>query len=170
VNRYVDPVSVLGEQVAKRMESFGNGRRYVRAGEWPRTLAWLVDLVVVVFGLGIGLLALGIVDLQLELGNGTLTLSLLGLIIGSPLVYGLFYGNGRSLGAVLTGTQLVRLKDGGRLGFRAPWAMLVRILLLPLLIVMVLASAFSGAGTMPGSFVRGSLDVEATRRLRDHSL
>ena len=160
-------MSVLGAQVAKRVEPFGDGRRYVAAGEWMRLLAWLVDFVVVVFGLGIGIVALALVDLQVDLGNGVLALALLGLVFGVPLVYGLFYGNGRVLGAVLTGTQLVRLKDGGRLGFWAPWAMLVRILLLPLLIIGVLVGSFGGGGgSPPGSFVRVSLDVDATHRLR----
>ncbi|WP_202869439.1 hypothetical protein [Kribbella caucasensis] len=166
MNRYVDPVSVLGTQVAKRVEPFGDGRRYVRAGQWAWFLAWLVDFVVVVFGVGIGLVALGLIDRQADLGNGASALALLGLPFGVPLAYGLFYGNGRALGAVLTGTQLVRLKDGGRVGNWAPWAMLIRVLLLPLLLVAVLASAFAGGGgSPPGSFVRVSLDVDASRRL-----
>ncbi|MFG1817811.1 RDD family protein [Kribbella sp. NPDC049174] len=164
MNRHVDPVVVLGAQVAKRVQPFGDGRRYVAAGEWARFLAWLVDLVVVVFGVGIGFVALALVDGQVALSNGALTLALLGLIFGVPLVYGCFYGNGRALGAVLTGTQLVRLKHGGRLGFWASWAMLVRILL-PLFLVAVVASAFAGGGSAPGSFVRVSLDVDATHRL-----
>ncbi|MGW1343436.1 RDD family protein [Kribbella sp. NPDC002412] len=167
MNRHVDPVSVLGEQVAKRVEPFGNGDRYVRAGEWARALAWLVDFLMVVLGMGIGVVALAVVDLQADLGNGALTLSMLGLVVGVPLVYGLFFGNGRALGGVLAGTQVVRLADGGRLGFRAPWAMVVRILLLPLLLVGVLIGSLGGGGgSPPGSFVRGSLDVDATRRLQ----
>ncbi|MEV0286994.1 MULTISPECIES: RDD family protein [unclassified Kribbella] len=167
MNRHVDPASVLGEQVAKRVEPFGNGDRYVRAGEWARALAWLVDFLVVALGMGIGVVAVALVDLQFDLGNGALTLALFGLVVGSPLGYGLFFGNGRALGGVLAGTQVVRLKDGGRLGFRAPWAMVVRILLLPLLIVGVLLGTLGGGGgSPPGSFVRGSLDVDATRRLR----
>jgi len=125
-----------------------------------------VDFVVVVFGVAIGLVALALVDRQMVLGNGVLTLALLGLVFGVPLLYGLFYGNGRALGAVLTGTQLVRLKDGARPGFRAPWAMLVRNLLLPLLLIAFLVGSLAGFGASPpGSFVRVSLDVDATRRL-----
>lgn len=51
VSRHVDLVSVLGTQVAKRVEPFGDGRRYVRAGQWAWFLAWLVDFVVVPAGL-----------------------------------------------------------------------------------------------------------------------
>jgi hypothetical protein len=165
VNRHVDPVSVLGPEVAKRVQPFGDGRRYVAAGTWAQVLAWLVDFVAVVFGLGFGLVVLALVDLQVALSNGALTLILLGLLFAVPLVYGLFYGDGRGLGALMTGTRLVRLKNGGRLGASAPWAMLVRVLLLPLLMVGVLLSSFAGAGSPPGALVRASLDVEASRRL-----
>ncbi|WP_328993679.1 RDD family protein [Kribbella sp. NBC_01245] len=161
MSMYIDPVNVLGPQIAKRVAPLGDGRRYVRAGEWTRLFAWLVDFVVCVFGMGIGFVALALMDP----GNDTLLLGLIGLLFGVPLVYGLFYGNGRVLGAVLTGTQLVRLKDGGRLGFWAPWAMLVRILLLPLVIFGVLVGSFGGGGSPPGTFYRVSLDRDATRWL-----
>ncbi|MFI7063790.1 hypothetical protein ACIBL3_22580 [Kribbella sp. NPDC050124] len=171
MNRHVDLVTVLGEQVAKRVEPFGNGERYVRAGQWPQALAWLVDLGMIVLGVGVGFVALALVDVQVDLTNGALTLALLGLLVGAPLGYGLFFGNGRALGGVVAGTQVVRLKDGGRLGFSAPWAMLVRIQLLPLLIIGVLVGSLAGGGgSPPGSLVRGSLDVDATRRLREFEL
>jgi hypothetical protein len=166
MNRYVDPVSVLGPDIAKRVEPLGNGRRYVRAGQWALFLAWLVDFLVVVFGVGIGMVALVVTDRQVGLGDAVVGLGVIGLVPGIPLVYGMCYGNGRALGAVLTGTRLVRLKDGGGLGFSAPWAMLVRVLLLPLLIVAVVVGALSGGGgSPPGSFIRASLDVDATHRL-----
>lgn len=163
MNRYVDPVSVLGPQVAERLEPLGDGRRYVRAGEWARAIAWLVDWAVCLLGMAIGLVALVAADP----GDGPLALGFFGLVVGVPLVYGLFYANGRALGAVLTGTRLVRLKDGGRLGFWAPWVMLVRVLLLPLYIIVFWLQALSGAGSgsPPGTTYRASVDVDATRRL-----
>jgi hypothetical protein len=162
----VDSVNTLGAQVAKRVGPFGNGRRYVGAGPWALALAWLVDFLVTVFGVVIGIVALLLVDQQTDLGNGVLGLALFGLPFGVPLLYGLFYGNGRAVGAVLTGTRLVRLKDGGRLGFSAPWAMLVRILLLPLLIIASWVGAYAGFGaSLPGSIVRVSLDIDASQRL-----
>lgn len=162
MNRYVDPVQVLGPDVAKRVEPLGNGGRYVRAGQWPLIFSWLIDFVVFVIVLVVGvvvLVSLGLDDQQLGLGAVL-------LVPGAPLLYGVFYGNGRSIGAVLTGTRLVRLKDGGRLGLAGPWAMLVRLLLLPFLMVIVLIGAFSGGtGSPPGSLRRGSIDAEATDRL-----
>jgi hypothetical protein len=84
-----------------------------------------------------------------------------------PLLYGMCYRNGRALGAVLTGTQLVRVADGGRIGRKAPWAMLVRVLM-PLLFIGVIVGALGGAGGPPGgSMVRVSVDARATRQLRD---
>ncbi|MEU7715314.1 hypothetical protein AB0B03_25635 [Micromonospora chalcea] len=82
--------------------------------------------------------------------------------------YGLCYGNGRALGALLTGTQLVRAKDGGRIGLKACWAMLVRTLLMPVLVVVLVVTAFStGSSDAPGSLVRTTIDPDATRRLHD---
>lgn len=163
MNAYVDLVDVLGPQVAKRVEPLGDGRRYVGAGVWATGIAWLVDWAVCLLGLVTGLVALDSADL----GDGPFALGFFGLVLGVPLAYGLFYVNGRALGAVLTGTRLVRLKDGGRLGFWAPWVMLTRVLLLPLLIIVFWLQALSGAGTgsPPGTTYRASVDVDATRRL-----
>ncbi|MFC0623129.1 hypothetical protein [Kribbella deserti] len=61
------------------------------------------------------------------------------VVLGVPLAYGLFYANGRALGAVLTGTRLVRLKG---------------------------ALAHGGSGTAPGTTYRASVEVDATNRLR----
>ncbi|MFC7759924.1 hypothetical protein ACFQY4_19315 [Catellatospora bangladeshensis] len=47
---------------------------------------------------------------------------------------------------MLTGTQLVRVKDGGRIGLKACWAMLIRTLFMPLLLLVVIAGAFEGTG------------------------
>ncbi len=159
MNRYVDPVHVLGPDVAKRVEPLENGRRYVRPRQWPLFAAWLVDFLVFVVCLSVGAIALASVP---TLDDAKVGLGVIVLIPALPLLYGVFYGTGRSLGALLAGTRLVRLKDGGRLGFSAPWAMLVRILLLPLLIV---GSITGGGGSPPGSLRRGSLDIEATNRL-----
>lgn len=162
----MDPVSVLGAQVAERVKPFGNGRRYVEARERARALAWLVDCFVVVLGVVIGIVALLLVDHQVGLDSATAGLVMFGLPFGVPLLYGVFYGNGRALGAVLAGTQLVRLKDGGRVGFWAPWAMLARIVLLPLLIIAYWMASYAGFGSsLDGKIVRVSLDIDASQRL-----
>ncbi|MFB9660419.1 hypothetical protein ACFQS3_11680 [Glycomyces mayteni] len=143
---------------AEKIKAFADGTRYVEAGGWRMCFSWLIDFVVYLVLIGVGFIAispLSMVDENLATG---LVFALPVLV---PLVYGLFYANGRSIGAILTGTRLVRLKDGGRIGAKGPWAMLVRTLLLPLLLIAILV----GGGYADGSLKRGSIDVARTRRL-----
>ncbi|GAB3825976.1 hypothetical protein GCM10028799_46630 [Kribbella italica] len=157
-------MDVLGPDVAKRVEPLGNGQRYVRAGQWPMAAAWLVDVLVCAVCVFIGIVVLVSVS---TIDDAMVGLGVIVLIPAVPLLYGVFYGNGRSLGALLTGTRLIRLKDGGRLGFSAPWAMLVRVVLLPFLIVIMLIGALGGGtGSPPGSLRRRSQDIDATHRLQ----
>jgi len=159
----------LGPRIAKRIGSFRNGGLFVVAADWAALLAWLIDFVVFVLGVGVGVLVLATVDLNAELSDNVLTVSLLAIPFLVPLLYGgLCYRNGRGLGAVLTGTQVVRFVDGGRIGGRAPWVMLVRTVLLPLLFAAVIASALAGGGSGPGGGKIRSIcvDVRATQRLR----
>jgi hypothetical protein len=148
----------LGPKVAKRVDTFKDGTFYVTAGGWARSAAWLADFVVflVVSVVGFGTAAVTVGDAS---GN-VAVLALFGALIGAPILYGLCYGNGRALGAVLTGTRLVRVEDGGRIGAGACWAMVVRTVLFP---ILVAASVFGGA--VPGDLTRISIDEDATRRL-----
>ncbi|MGC4895373.1 hypothetical protein [Micromonospora sp. DT31] len=157
---------VLGARTAKRVEMFGNGGLYVRAGTGAQFLAWLVDFIVYLTGFGVGVVALSLVDRAVALSDDAVAGVALSLFVAVPMLYGLCYGNGRALGAVLTGTQLVRSRDGGRVGVKACWAMLVRTLLLPGLCVALMVTAFlSGTSTAPGSLVRTCIDPTATRAL-----
>jgi hypothetical protein len=71
-----------------------------------------------------------------------------------------------ALGAVVTGTQLVRAANGDRIGGKAAWAMLVR-LLMPLLVIGTIIGALGGGGPVPGgTTARVSVDLRAARRLR----
>ncbi len=158
---------VLGPQTAKRLAAFRNGVLYVKARESRQFLAWLVDFVVFLLGAAIGIIVVGGVGNAADLDNGKLALGMIGVLFLVPLLYGAWYGNGRALGGVLTGTQLVRLKDGGRIGAKAPWAMLVRTLLFPVLVILLLLAALSGGGAVGGdSGPRVSVDADATRQLR----
>ncbi|GAB3432046.1 RDD family protein [Actinophytocola sediminis] len=159
---------VVGPRAAKRLAAFRDGVLYVKAREWTLLLAWLVDFVVFVLVAGIGVLVLAGVDNSANLQNGVLVSVLLGILFLVPMLYGgLCYRNGRALGAVLTGTQLVRYANGGRIGAKAPWAMLVRTLLMPVLFFIVIAGALTGGGSAPGgSLVRVGVDATATRQLR----
>lgn len=150
----------FGQKVAKRLQTFKDGTFYVNPSGWAQLMSWLVDFVVFVFLAVGGFVAIVVATRDSEVSDDVALLTMLGLLVGAPLVYGLFFGNGRALGAVLTGTQLVRYEDGSRIGAAACWAMLVRTVLFPLLVAAVLTG-----GSVDGSLSRISIDVEATRRL-----
>ncbi|MEV0651001.1 RDD family protein [Phytomonospora sp. NPDC050363] len=151
---------------ARKFETFGNGTPYVPAGPWAMFFAWLIDFVVFVLGFAVAFVVAAGVLAGRDLSGGVILAVTGGLLFAVPLVYGLFYTGGRALGAVLTGTRLVRTRDGGRIGAKGPWAMLVRTILLPLLLVAVMV----GGGYAPGSLKRISIDAARTHRLRTEGL
>ncbi|QQQ73705.1 RDD family protein [Saccharothrix sp. 6-C] len=151
---------VLGPKAAARVDSFPDGVLHVGAGELRRLLSWLVDFAVCLLAVGVGFVVLSGLSTAGKIDDGRLVLAAIALLVLVPPLYGLGYGNGRALGALLTGTRLVRVADGGRIGLKAPWAMTVRTALLPLVIVATVAG-----GGPPGSLVRTSIDSRGTRRL-----
>lgn len=157
----------FGPTIAKRLDTFDDGTFYITAGGWARLLAWLTDFVVFLVLAGVGFVVYALVAIALvdSMSDTTALLCVLGLLVGAPIFYGLFFGNGRALGAVLTRTRLVRVKNGGRIGASACWAMLVRTVLFPLLILAVLTG-----GTVDGALRRISIDDDATRRLHQMGL
>jgi hypothetical protein len=157
---------VLGPQTARRLDAFGNGVLYVKAGGWARFLAWLVDVIVSVLGMAVGFIVAAGVGHAADLDNATLGVIVIVIVFLAPLLYGgLCYRNGRALGAVLTGTQLVRAGDGGRIGGKAAWAMLVRFLM-PLLVIGAIVGVLGGGGNFSaGSAGRVSVDRRAIRQL-----
>jgi hypothetical protein len=155
---------VFGPQTAKRLAMFHNGVLYVNPGGWARFLGWLVDVVVSVLGMAVGVFVAVGVGVAAGLDNRTAGGIGIATLFLAPLLYGwLCFRNGRALGGVLAGTQVVHIKDGGRIGGWASWAMLVRILF-PLLAIGMIIGALGGGGTGPGSD-RVSVDPHAIRRL-----
>lgn len=151
---------VLGENAAKRIKAYTDGSLYVDSTAGAAFLAWLIDLVLV-DGTAI---ALGVLyftrsyDPLRGVGAGVITLALL-LVL--PFLYGWFYRNGRAIGALLTGTRLVRIKDGSRIGWdKAGWAMLIRTFFLPFLFWAALD------GTSSSMQERMSIDNHATNKVR----
>ncbi|USX49889.1 RDD family protein [Lentzea sp. HUAS12] len=155
----------FGPTIAKRVDTFDDGTLYVTAGGWRRLLAWLADFVTYLLFAGAGFVAFALATRTDPVSDSAAALIVLGLLIGTPLVYGLFFGNGRAVGAALTGTRLVRATNGGRIGASACWAMLVRTVLFPLLLLV-----FVTGGTAEGSIRRISIDDDATRRLHETGL
>jgi hypothetical protein len=153
--------------MASKIRTFGNGTPYMPAGGWAALFAWLIDFVVFVLGFAFAFVVLAGIDQARpeaqQLDSGTLVVVLLVLLFATPLVYGLWFRDGRALGGVCTGTRLVRTRDGGRIGAKGPWAMLVRTILLPLLIAAVVTGGGLGPGGEPP---RTSIDVARTRRLQ----
>lgn len=153
----------------ERFGRFRDGRPHVSATRWRRFLAWLVDVVVMLFGLLVVLVILAAVAEAVDAGSATMGLTMIGFLFVVPLLYGaLCYRNGRALGGVLTGTRLVRIADGGPIGGKGSWVMLGRTFLPPpVLMVVLLIGALGGGGTPPGASVaRVNIDVRATRGLR----
>jgi hypothetical protein len=152
---------VLGASVASRVKAYKDGTLFVEATLSSALAAWFVDSVLV-NGTAVGLGVLYYVrstDPNKGAGTGVIALTLLFVL---PLLYGWFYGNGRGVGALLTGTQLVRVKDGSRVGLaKAGWAMLIRTLLMPLAFLAAIGGSSDGSGG-----VRISIDVEGTDQLR----
>ncbi|MBK1787240.1 RDD family protein [Prauserella cavernicola] len=161
VREHVD--RVFGANVAKRLDKFKDGTLYISAGGWARVASWFVDFVVFVLGMAIGFVVL-VIALP-EPSDNMLVVAVLCLVFGVPMLSGLYFGNGRALGAVLTGTRLVRVKNGGRLGATAWWAMIMRnVLLVPFFVPVIIVALFENA-TSVISFHRISIDDGATRRL-----
>ncbi|MFG1779829.1 hypothetical protein ACGFIR_26720 [Micromonospora sp. NPDC049051] len=149
---------VLGAHKAKRIAMFDNGALYVRPGSVALFLAWLIDFTVYVCGVVAGIVALILVQEPMGISDAMAGAGALALLVVVPVLYGLCYGNGRALGALLTGTQLVRAEDGGRVGVKACWAMLIRTLFLPVLLIAAM-------GAVPGGVKRLSVDPDASRQL-----
>ncbi|MEV6970030.1 RDD family protein [Hamadaea sp. NPDC051192] len=155
---------LLGPKAAKRFATFHDGTVYIKAGEGLRFLAWLIDFIVYAVLGCLGLVAAAVAYSAGKISAGLLVGLMAAVVVAVPVLYGLFFGDGRALGGVLTGTQLVRNADGGRVGYRACWAMTVRLLLVPLLLVAVVTGADAGGGS--GTAARVSVDRAATNRLR----
>ncbi len=154
--------ATLGPGMAPRVQAFRDGTLYVEPG-WAAVIwAWLVDFVLVTsIAVGVGVAYYVSATDTPDAGAGA-SVIILALLVVVPLLYGWFYGNGRGLGALMAGTRLVRMKDGGRIGlWKAGWAMLIRTLGF----VIIVLGALGGSAT-DASEVRVSIDVHATERLR----
>jgi hypothetical protein len=162
-----EAVQTVGKQDARRIETFKDGTLYVRASGWQQMGTWVVDFLVYLVGVIIGIVAVSVPYSSGAIDDNQLVLFLIALLFLVPPLYGMFYGNGRGLGAVLAGTRLVRAADGGRIGLKGPWAMTTRTVLLPLLMVVLFAGALSGGGfsSPGGSPVRTGINDRATRLL-----
>lgn len=151
----------LGPEAARRVRAFENGALYVDSTMSGALLAWLIDAVLL-YAVAVTVAILyGTRSFDPDRAVGAVVIGI-SLIVVLPFVYGWAFRNGRALGGVLTGTQVVRMKDGTPIGFgKAGWAMLIRTVFLPFLFW----AAIDGIGQ-----VRVSIDRTATARLHDSGI
>lgn len=149
--------SELGTAVAKRVRAFEDGTLYVDSTMSGAFLAWLVDSVLL-YAVAVAVAIIyGTASDDPDRAVGAVVIGL-ALIVVLPFGYGCAFRDGRALGGLLTGTQVVRMRDGSPVGLaKAGWAMLIRAVFLPFLFW----AAIDGVGQ-----VRVSIDRAATARLR----
>ncbi|WP_141367199.1 RDD family protein [Glutamicibacter uratoxydans] len=158
----------LGNKAAERIRRFRTGGIYVGASAPAAFIAWLIDFLLIA-GVSVGIACGSLGDFADE----EAVLSAIGIFVLLsvllPFLYGWFFRDGRALGGLLTGTRLVRIKDGSRVGWwKAGWAMFIRSTLVLMLLGILLALLDTDG---PGMFdwdasqVRTSIDIEATEKL-----
>lgn len=167
VNVREQVADILGQNIAERVCRFDNDILYVSAGAGPAIFAWLIDAIIVWGPAALVGYSYFSTATEVDAINVAMVLVLFTACVVAA-IYGLFYRNGRGLGALLMGTRLMRVKDGGRVGFlKGSWAMILRIMFTPLYLLLVLLSLFDGAPGVGGNFRlrHTSIDDDATRKL-----
>jgi hypothetical protein len=152
-------IASLGKDIGDKVDAAEDGTLYVEA-VGRAICAWLIDFVLIV-GLSV---VLGLVYYKTHLYEAEsaagASVIIIFLCIALPFTYGWFYSNGRGVGALVTGTRLVRRSNGQNIGLlKAGWAMFARIYGRILFVIGLL-----GGSTMDVT-QRVSIDIEATKRL-----
>lgn len=123
----------------------------VRAGAGRRIAAALIDIVMgVLLWLACTLvltpiLATGFTDT----GDAAALALVLGLPV-SAIIYGIFYGTRRTLGAAMVGIKSVRVPDGRPLGaWKGIGRMLATVLLVPFIPLLIIGAILSATTPFP---------------------
>lgn len=137
------------ESAQKRSAQLGNGTSVVKASAWQQIGAWFVDFSVVAI---VAAVAYVVVAGSLEGTTGKAVLAALAGWIGAAWIYGLCCFGGKSLGALASGTRVVRFSTGTAPGvWRAGWVMFSRTVLFPIVGLVLFVAAVGGANpTMNG--------------------
>lgn len=147
----------LGTAAAKRVRAFEDGTLYVDSTMSGALGAWLIDSILMYAVAVVAAILYGTSSADPDRPIGAVVIGL-ALVVVLPFVYGWAFRDGRGLGGLLTGTQVVRMRDGSPVGLaKAGWAMLIRTVFLPFLFW----AAIDGVGQ-----VRVSIDRAATAQLR----
>lgn len=131
----------IGSWSGNRTAPFRNGLWGVRAKDRRIIGAWAVDMFVV-------LLPVTAIAAASAKGSGSIGAGIfLGIVVWVlfPWLYGFCCAGGNTLGSLLFGTRLVKLRDGSAPGFwRNGWLMFLRTVLFPLMPLNALLDAMNG--------------------------
>lgn len=156
----------IGAWSGERTGQFRNGSWGTRARDSRIIAAWTVDTVVVVAVAT--LLAVATARASYDPGAGVLIGIL--VVLFFPWVYGFFCIRGNTLGTLIAGTQLVKLRDGTGPGFwRSAWLMFLRTVLFPFVPLNALLNAMNGDTGPVNRTHHVSIDKAATRALQRNS-
>ena len=156
------PQPGIGAWSGERTAPFHNGSRGVRARDAKIIGAWAVDMVAVLIPV-VGIAA------SAAMGSGSIGAGIfLGVLVWLlfPWIYGFCCAGGNTLGTLLAGTRLVKLKDGTAPGFwRNGWLMFLRTVLFPLVPLNALLDAVNGGAEPTQRKHHVSIDKAQTRAL-----
>lgn len=153
----------IGAWSGDRTAQFRDGSWGVRARDSRIVGAWAIDMAIVLLPV-IGVAA------SAAQGSGSVGAGIfVGILIWLlfPWLYGAFCAGGNTLGTLLAGTRLVKLRDGSAPGFwRNGWLMFLRTVLFPLVPLNAVLDAINGGGPEAERKHHVSIDKAATRALQ----
>ncbi len=153
----------IGAWSGERTGQFRNGTWGVRARDLRIIAAWAVDMVVV---LGVSaLVAVPMAKASYSVDVGVFMGIVMWLFF--PWVYGFVCMSGNTLGTLIAGTRLVKLRDGSAPGFwHSGWLMCLRTLLFLFVPLNSLLNAMNGNTDPVLRKHHVSIDKAATRALQ----
>lgn len=156
-------VPSIGAWSGERTGQFRNGVWGVRARDGRIIAAWAIDMVVV-FGLAT---FLGVAMARASYNTDSGVLMGILVLLFFPWIHGFFCIGGNTLGTLIAGTRLVKLRDGTAPGFwRSGWLMFLRTVLFLLVPLNALLNAMNGDTDPVNRKHHVSIDKAATRALQ----
>lgn len=151
----------IGEWSGERTAQFRNGSWGVRALDRRIIAAWAVDFVIVLIpAVAVAASAIPSAGVGAGIAVGVLVWLLF------PWFYGFCCAGGNTIGTLLAGTRLVKLRDGSSPGFwRNGWLMFLRTVLFLFVPLNALLDAMNGSDTPTERRHHVSIDKAATRAL-----
>jgi hypothetical protein len=156
------PVPGIGAWSGNRTGTFLDGSWGVRAKDGKIVLAWAVDMAVVLLVAAVAGTGLG--KSSASVGAGVTVGILVWFLF--PWAYGFCCVGGNTLGTLIAGTRLLKLRDGSGPGFwRSGWLMFLRTVLFLLMPLNAVLDAMNGMDTDSRRKYHVSIDKSETRQL-----